>query len=212
MTDDNGGTPPQGPQPPAYPGAPVPQPPAYPAASPAPLTPVPPAPANPYAAPVQPAPSYPNPAPQQPAAPAYPGAALAAPGYPGAAPAAPGYPGAAPAAPGYAAPAYPQPYGQPYATPLKSNGLAVTSLICGIAGVALFWLAYLVLPFLASIAAIVTGHMGLGKIKRDPSVGGKGLAITGLILGYVGVVINLIVGAIIIIGFAFVASYGNSGY
>lgn len=188
MSNDNGGIPPQGQQPPAYPGAPVPpQQPAYPAAAPAPQSPVPPAPA------------YPASAPQQPAAPAYPGAAPQQ-------PTAPSYPGAAPASPGYPAPSYAQPYGQPYPAPLKSNGLAITALICGIAGVLLCWLAYIVIPFLASVTAIITGHMALGKIKRDAALGGKGLAITGLVLGYVGAVLNLLIG----VGFLLLIAYGIS--
>ncbi len=199
MSNDQGGYPQNpGQQPPAYPGAPVPpqqQPPANPGAGAAPQAPVPPA--YPGAAPA---------APQQPVPP------QAAPAYPGAAPA---YPGAAPTAPGYAqpgAPVYGQPYGQPYPTQKKSNGLAITALVCGIAGMVFFWIAYLVLPFLASVAAIITGHMSLGRIKRDPALGGKGMAVTGLVLGYVGAVLNLIFGAILIIGFIYVASngYGSS--
>ncbi|MGN8025716.1 DUF4190 domain-containing protein [Microbacterium sp. 22242] len=196
MSNDQGGYPQNpGQQPPAYPGAPVPpqQQQPYPGAAPAPQAPVPPAPAYPGAAPQQTAPQQPHP-PQ-----AVPG------GYPGAAPTAPGY-----AQPG--APAYAQPYAQPYATPKKSNGLALTSLICGIAGLVFFWIAYLILPILASVAAIITGHMALGRIKRDPQLGGKGMAIAGLVMGYVGVLLNLIIAALFFIGLAYAASLGGSGY
>ncbi|WP_345185155.1 DUF4190 domain-containing protein [Microbacterium panaciterrae] len=184
MSNDQGGYPQNpGQQPPPYPGAPVPP---------------------------QQQPAYPGaaPAPQAPVppAPAYPGAA---PTYPGAAPAAPGY--APPGAPAYGQP-YAQPYGQPYATPKKSNGLAITALICGIAGVVLCIVAYLVLPFLASVAAIITGHMSLGRIKRDPELGGKGLGITGLVLGYVGAALNLIIGGFVIIGLIFAISQSGSSY
>lgn len=192
MSNDNGGIPSQGQQPPAYPGAPVPpqQPPAYPGAA------------------VPPQPSYPGAAPQQPPAPSYPDAAPHQPGYPGSVPQSQGYPGAAPA---YGAPSYGQPYAPPYPGALKSNGLAITALICGIAGVVLFWLAYIVLPFLAAVTAIITGHLALGKVKRDPALGGKGLALTGVILGYVGAVLNLVIG----IGFLMLIVYGisqGSGY
>ena len=190
MSNDNGGYPPPGQQPPAYAGAPVPpQQPAYPGAAPQPQQP--------------PVPGYPGAAPQQPSAPVYPGTTPPAQAYPGAAPTAQGYPGAS----------YAPSYGQPYPAPLKSNGLAITALICGIAGVLLFWLAYIVLPFLAAVTAVITGHMALGKIKRDPALGGKGIALTGVILGYVGVALNLIIG----IGFLMLIVYGisqgaNSGY
>jgi len=194
MSNDNGGIPPQGQQPPAYPGAPVPpQQPAYPSGAPAPQAPVPPAPA------------YPGSAPQQPAAPVYPGA--------GQQPAAPSYPGAAPTAPGYPAPSssqpYGQPYGQPYAAPLKSNGLTIASMICGIASVLLCWV-YLILPLALGIPAVIMGHISLKKIKNDPALGGKPMAITGLITGYVGIGLGLIIGVFLIIFIVSVFSVSNS--
>lgn len=63
----------------------------------------------------------------------------------------------------------------------KSNPLAVTSLIFGV-------LSFCI-PVLASIVAIVTGALGLSKTK-DPAVGGKGLAIAGIVLGIVGFLIS----------------------
>jgi hypothetical protein len=66
--------------------------------------------------------------------------------------------------------------------PRPTSGLAITSLICGIAGVVLFWLF---LPMLASIVAVITGHMALRQIQADPSLGGRGMAIAGVIMGYV---------------------------
>ncbi|MDR6868261.1 CheY-specific phosphatase CheX [Microbacterium resistens] len=48
-------------------------------------------------------------------------------------------------------------------------------------------LSFIVVPLLASIVAVITGHMALGQTKRDPRLGGRGLAITGLVLGYIGV-------------------------
>jgi hypothetical protein len=69
--------------------------------------------------------------------------------------------------------------GQPYGAapaPQKTNGPAVASLVCGILGC---------VPFITSLAAIVLGIVGIKKTK-DPRVGGKGLAIAGLILGVLG--------------------------
>lgn len=88
----------------------------------------------------------------------------------------------------------PQPYGAPPARP--SSGLAITSLVCGIAGVVLFWA---IVPMLASIAAVITGHMALGQIRRTPGLGGRGMAIAGLILGYlmIGVLVFTIVSTLI---------------
>lgn len=60
----------------------------------------------------------------------------------------------------------------------RSNPLALASLICG---------CVLCVPFLAGIAAIVTGGIGLRK-TRDPAVTGRGMAIAGMVLG----IINLL--------------------
>lgn len=68
---------------------------------------------------------------------------------------------------GYGQPAY---YGMPATQP---KGLSIASMVCGIASVILGWL------MIPQIAAIITGHLAL---RREPS--GKGLSITGLVLGY----------------------------
>lgn len=67
------------------------------------------------------------------------------------------------------------PYGPPgyYGVPVEPKTLSIASMVCGIASVIM---GFLLLP---QIAAIVTGHMAL---KREPS--GKGMSITGLVLGY----------------------------
>ena len=69
----------------------------------------------------------------------------------------------------------PSPYGQPayYGMPAEPKGLSIASMVCGIASVMLGWF------LLPQIAAIITGHLAL---KREPS--GKGMSITGLVLGY----------------------------
>lgn len=85
---------------------------------------------------------------------------------------APGQPGAG--YPSYGATAYP--------APRPASGLAITSLICGIAGVVLFWA---VVPLLASIVAVITGHMALRQTKQNPAIGGRGMAFAGLIMGYI---------------------------
>nr|WP_314844123.1 DUF4190 domain-containing protein [uncultured Microbacterium sp.] len=133
-------------------------------------------------------PSYsppPPPPPQQPYAQVQPVQA-----YPGALPStAPVHP----AGQGYAPPAaYPQ-YAAPYYPPARpASGAAITSLICGIAGAALFWL---LIPILGSVVAVITGHMALRQTRADPSVGGRGMAFAGLILGYI--VIGLTVVSIV---------------
>lgn len=59
----------------------------------------------------------------------------------------------------------------------KTNGLAITSLVFGI-------LSYVILPVIGAIVAIVTGHIARSQIKRDEQ-DGAGLALAGLILGYI---------------------------
>lgn len=58
----------------------------------------------------------------------------------------------------------------------KTSGLAIASLVCGLAGL---------FCGLLSIAAIICGHMSRSEIKKNPSLQGGGLALSGLILGYV---------------------------
>ncbi|MFK3678982.1 DUF4190 domain-containing protein [Microbacterium sp. NPDC090218] len=189
------------------PFSPPPPPPVAPTAAPAlPAQPVQPAPApQPTQSYPGAAPTYPPPVPPhygvQPTAQPQPGYAPppAQPGY-GVAPAQPVY-AAAPVQPGYApyaASAYPA------AAPRPTSTLAITSLICGLAGIVLFWA---VIPLLASIAAVITGHMALGQTKRDPGIGGRGLAITGLILGYVVVGIGGFVLISTIISFVFLGAF-----
>ena len=67
----------------------------------------------------------------------------------------------------------------------KTPGLAIASLICGILG---FFTC-----LLTGIPAIITGHLSLRKIKMDPaSFKGDGMALTGLILGYITTVASIL--------------------
>jgi type IV pilus assembly protein PilA len=70
------------------------------------------------------------------------------------------------------------------------SGKAVASLICGI----LFFI------FPSAIAAVILGHISLSEIRKSAGrLTGEGMAITGLVLGYLGLLIipiALIIGAI----------------
>lgn len=144
--------------------------PAQPLQSPPSAYPAPSAQAYPGAAPsYPPAPQpYAGPAPSYPAAPVYPGTQQS------------GYGAPAPQPGGY--PVYGAPMPAAYAQPRPTSGLAVTSLVCGLAGLLLSWLF---VPMLASVAAVITGHLALGQTKKNPGIGGRGMAFAGLILGYV---------------------------
>ncbi len=79
-----------------------------------------------------------------------------------------------------------QPPGYAPQTPMpkrKTPGIAIASLICGI-------LSWVCVGLLAAIPAVITGHLALGRIKRSAgALAGRGLAIAGLILGYISIVV-----------------------
>ena len=68
--------------------------------------------------------------------------------------------------------------------PRKSEPLAVLSLIFSILGLCGFCCGFFVS---AAIAGIVCGHIALSRIKANPELEGHGLAMAGLIIGYVAV-------------------------
>jgi type II secretory pathway pseudopilin PulG len=64
-------------------------------------------------------------------------------------------------------------------TPLGTSGLAIASLVCGI-------LVFLTFG-LAGLPAVITGHMALSRIKKSAgALKGGGMAIAGLVMGYLG--------------------------
>ncbi|MEA2479034.1 MAG: hypothetical protein QOJ07_956 [Thermoleophilaceae bacterium] len=86
-----------------------------------------------------------------------------------------------------------QPYGyapQPYAG-RKTNGMAIAALVLGI-----LWLYWL-----GSILALIFGYVGKSQIdKSNGTQDGRGLAIAGIVLGWIGVATLLIVIVIAIAG------------
>jgi len=74
----------------------------------------------------------------------------------------------------------------------RTSGLAVASLVLGILGVLFGWLCF---GLVFSILAIVFGHVACSQVNRQPAgLTGKGMAITGFILGYVSIVTSIIIG------------------
>ncbi|HEV7646796.1 MAG TPA: DUF4190 domain-containing protein [Actinophytocola sp.] len=80
----------------------------------------------------------------------------------------------------------PQPYApqQPYPYPVTrpTSGLAVAALVLGIVWV---W-------GIGSILAVIFGHIALSETKNGRK-GGQGLAVAGLVLGWIGVASMLII-------------------
>ena len=78
---------------------------------------------------------------------------------------------------GRTSPAYP-------AAPRPTNGLAIATLILGICGFALI--------------PVVMGHIALRQI-RERGDGGAGLAIAGLILGYIALAGYVVIGVFLVL-------------
>ena len=103
-----------------------------------------------------------------------------------------GAPGAAPAY-GETAPAYGQPAGA------KTNTLAIISLVASLIGL---------FSGIGFIAGIICGHISLSQIKKTGEEG-RGMAVAGLIIGYVGVLLSIIVGIILTVIFVGLAASGG---
>ena len=74
------------------------------------------------------------------------------------------------------------PYGAQAAAP-GASGLAIASLVLGIV-----WIYGV-----GSLLAIIFGHVARGQIRRRERIGGSGMALAGLILGYIGLAVLAIV-------------------
>ena len=73
----------------------------------------------------------------------------------------------------------------------QSQGLAIGSMVCGILAFIGCCAWYLAGPL--GLVAVILGHIAISKIKSNPAAnGGKGMARTGLILGYVGLIASVI--------------------
>lgn len=89
-------------------------------------------------------------------------------------------------------PPVPAPYPQPaYGYSPRTNGLAIASLVTGI-------LAWVMCPLLSAVLAIIFGHIARGQIKQSGE-GGGGLAMAGLVLGYVNLAGSLIFGVLYVL-------------
>ena len=88
-----------------------------------------------------------------------------------------------------------QPYGAPMGIPAaKWNTLAIISLVASVIGI--------------HLAGIITGHIALSQIKKTGEQGNV-LAIVGLILGYLGIVVVVILA---IVWFGLIFGAATSGY
>jgi len=76
----------------------------------------------------------------------------------------------------------------------RTSSLAVVSLIFGI-------LAYVFLPGIGALVAVICGHSARSEIRRAPpgSINGDGIALSGLILGWIQIGLALIALAIVVL-------------
>ena len=100
-------------------------------------------------------------------------------------------PGVSAAAPVSAAPAPTSPVAAPppaAAAPLvpvkKTEQLAVLSLIFSILGLCGFCCGFFMM---GGVAGIICGHIALSRIKSNPNLEGHGLAMAGMVIGYLAV-------------------------
>ena len=76
----------------------------------------------------------------------------------------------------------------------QTSSLAVASLVSGILG-------WTLLPFIGTVVAIITGHMARAEIRRSNGrLEGDGMAVAGLVLGWVSAALVL-VGLFIVFAF-----------
>jgi hypothetical protein len=125
-------------------------------------------------------------------------------------PAFPGYGTPPPAAPppygAYGGPVppygyYPPAYGQALPAP-QTSSFAIASLVCSLA-------SWFVIPFIGAIAAVVLGHIARHEIRHSyGQKSGSGLAIAGLVIGYIQIALTLLVGLLLL--WFFIALAANS--
>jgi hypothetical protein len=78
-----------------------------------------------------------------------------------------------------------------------TNGMAIASVVMGIAG-------WTVLPFVGSILAIILGYVARREIRQRPDeFSGDGLAVVGLVLGWLMVGISIIALCLGLVGLCF---------
>jgi hypothetical protein len=89
--------------------------------------------------------------------------------------------------PSYAQPQYAPGPGYPPAGP--TSGMAIASLVCSLLGIGL--------------VGVILGHLALNEIKKSNGyTQGRGLAIAGLIIGYLQIAAGIVIALIVIISIA----------
>ena len=104
-------------------------------------------------------------------------------------------PGPAPTEYGY--------YGAPQQQ--DTNGAAIAALVSGILGLTLFF-------GIASIPALICGYIARNQIRQSQGrQGGAGMAMAGIILGWIGVIISLLMIVLLLAGVVALFGFAASG-
>ena len=94
---------------------------------------------------------------------------------------------------------------QPTFPAVPNSQLAIASLVLGV-------LSWFLLPVVGAIGAIVCGHLARRDIRAARgAIGGDGLAIGGLVLGYVHMamlIVGLVIAVLFLGGLAALIAYG----
>jgi hypothetical protein len=90
------------------------------------------------------------------------------------------------------------------AVPARTSTLAIVALVSGI-------LAWVCLPFVGALVAVICGHLARGEIRGAAagSIEGDGMAVAGLVLGWLQLIL-IVAGFFVVFAFlggiAFLAS------
>jgi hypothetical protein len=93
------------------------------------------------------------------------------------------------------------------ASEVQTSGMAIASLVMGIVG-------WTILPLIGSVLAIIFGYMARSEIRQRPDeLTGEGLAVAGLVLGWLMVGVSVLLLCLGGLGMCFFfAVAGSSGY
>ncbi len=92
-------------------------------------------------------------------------------------------------------------YQPAYRPAARTSTLAVLSLVFGI-------LTWCLLPFVGALVAVVCGHLARSEIRRSPPDApqdGDGMAVAGLVLGYVHLLV-CVVAVMVVLGVLFLGA------
>lgn len=90
------------------------------------------------------------------------------------------------------------------AVPARTSTMAIISLVFGI----VCWAA---LPFIGALVAVICGHAARGEIRRAPpgTIEGDGMALAGLILGWVHLVLCVLAVMLVMLFLGGLAWFGT---